>query len=607
MPIRTIILSFLARRKRHVQAAAQATARTTVKTPLPLPRMVGFLLFFFLPVLILGTLSVFHPMPTGANEPSVVYYVATDGDDQQAGTVEHPWASLNHAADVLQAGDTVYVKEGLYMLSEQIRPQQSGMRDRLITYAAAPGEHVILDAQQIAVPAPSGEPPFAHDQGAFQLEDVAHIRVRDLELINSHNAGFTVRHSSHIQLYNNTTNNTFSSGIGLWNGDHHEIMGNTVINANLPRLTDYERDNTKQTPHEAITLGGVEYFEVAYNHVLNSAKEGIDIKEVSRHGTVHHNHVHHVDRQGLYVDSWFGVLEDVELYDNVVHHCKGGGFMVSAEGGELASNIRFHHNVIHDNWGTGIFLSRWGDDRPRKHLEIYNNTVYHNGFGPPNPGEDFHWITGGLYLFTTQLEDVGIHHNIFAHNTGFQIGYSDRYLQTNPSVPVEDIEENAIDATSVELDGANLPNAEAVIPAILQQKGIRIHDNLIQGVNDTQTPIYAGWAPDDFAYIYGIYGTTEHDSPDALGDGNPTAPLFVDAYQDNFQLNPNLPHQYADRGALPQQSTRLDSRLDSRVNPVPLNSDFCHINVCPSNPSTLASPIQWQRDFPPRLEFGHQE
>lgn len=540
---------------------------------------VGVLVALFcLPLLVLAGVQWLVPVPNVANESALIYYVATDGDDSQEGTLDHPWATLTYAAETVSAGDTVYIKGGIYALTDPIRPQQSGRRDRPITYAAAPGEHVILDAQHLSVEAPSGDPPFAHDQGAFQIEDVSHIRVRDLEITNSHNAGITVRHSDYVQLYNNTINTTFSSGIGVWNGDHHHIIGNTVLNANLPKLTDYERDPLKQTPHEAISLGGVAHFEVAYNHVYNSGKEGIDIKETSRHGTVHHNHIHDVARQGLYVDSHFGVLEDVELYDNVIHHCKGGGFMVSVEGGDLAQNIRFHHNLIYDNWGTGILMARWGLDHPRKHLEIYNNTVYHNGFGPPNPGEEFYWITGGLYLFSTQLEDVAIHHNIFAQNTGFQVGYSDFYLPD--------------DRVSEPTNAA----PQDRIQAVLNQKNIRIYDNVIAGDNDPKTPIYAGWAPDDLAYIYGINGTKENASTAEPSSFHPSRRPFINAYRDNFYLNPEqveVDNSAANAGAFPLAPS------------LTIESDTLSAAIGNSSAQSPDSMDQfwWKNDFPPHVEF----
>ena len=44
-----------------------------------------------------------------------------------------------------------------------------------------------------------------------------------------------------------------------------------------------------EPPHEALSIGGAVDFEVAYNHVYDSDKEGIDIKETSKRGKVHHN------------------------------------------------------------------------------------------------------------------------------------------------------------------------------------------------------------------------------------------------------------------------------------------------------------------------------
>ena len=76
-----------------------------------------------------------------------------------------------------------------------------------------------------------------------------------------------------------------------------------------------------EPPHEALSIGGAVNFEVAYNHVYDSDKEGIDIKETSKRGKVHHNFVHNVDRQGFYVDAWFGEISDIEIFSNVIHDC----------------------------------------------------------------------------------------------------------------------------------------------------------------------------------------------------------------------------------------------------------------------------------------------
>jgi hypothetical protein len=52
-------------------------------------------------------------------------------------------------------------------------------------------------------------------------------------------------------------------------------------------------------PHEAISIGSIQHFEVAYNHVCYCQKEGIDCKGTCSQGQVHHNYVHHIRHQGL--------------------------------------------------------------------------------------------------------------------------------------------------------------------------------------------------------------------------------------------------------------------------------------------------------------------
>ena len=49
-----------------------------------------------------------------------VYYVATDGSDNNAGTKAKPFASLNKANTVVHAGDTVWVRGGIYDLRDTV-------------------------------------------------------------------------------------------------------------------------------------------------------------------------------------------------------------------------------------------------------------------------------------------------------------------------------------------------------------------------------------------------------------------------------------------------------------------------------------------------------
>jgi Right handed beta helix region len=465
---------------------------------------------------------------------SPTHFVSPIGSDANPGTKDRPWATINHAADLAVAGDVIVVRGGTYPLSEQVRPRNSGRPGAWITFVGFPGEVAVLDAQSVP------QLPFVQrklNNGAFQLEGLAYIRVANLAIENSHDAGFTVRDSSDIDLINNRTKGTYSSGIAVWDTNHDDngterirVLGNSVERATSWEFASDDVPRGGQTPHEAISVGGAVDFEVAYNRVYNSDKEGIDIKETSKRGRVHHNLVERVPRQGIYLDAWFGEVSDVAVTSNVVRNCGGAGIAVSVENGKSVSRVSFVDNLVSDNSGSGMYFSRWGVDGERKHILVANNVFYHNGYGPVAPGQQVHWQTGGLYLYSSNIQDASIKNNVFSENRGFQIGYSELYLTKNRSWEVAK-----------------------------RKQGIRILHNLIDDREGFAFPIESGGNPPDQVKIYGVEG----DLP-LRGD-----PLFENPVNQIFALKQNSP-------AL-KEHILSRSMLDS------------------------LSQNRWEQDFPPQL------
>lgn len=411
------------------------------------------------------------------------FWVSPRGDDRDPGTRERPWATIQRAAEVLGPGDRVEIRRGTYRIDAPIVPRGSGTADAWIEYVAHEGERVVIDASDVPVPPPLGEPPYPHDQGAFLLEGVAYVRVEGLTLRDSHMAGFTVRDSHHVALVGNATKDTYASGIAVWDTQHDdrgtedvEIRGNTVTRANTRRMRPAWVEDENEAPHEAISIGGAVRFAVVDNHVHHTDKEGIDVKETSKHGLVSGNHVHHVERQGIYVDGWFGLLADIEIASNHVHDCGGAGVVVSVEGGPGVEDVWIHDNRIEDNDGTGILFGRWGEDGPRRRIAIEDNLVIHNGHGRPKPGERFHWLTGGIFLYSNALADVRIEGNVVERNAAFQLAASQRWLD----------------------DGTPLPEA-------LERAGIVVRSNHASPRGPAE-PVRVGWPPHDYTWAHAIEG-----------------------------------------------------------------------------------------------------
>lgn len=71
------------------------------------------------------------------------YYVATDGNDSNPGTIGSPFETVTKGAGVLQPGDTLYVRGGTYY--QTAWAPSSGTAASPVTISGYPGETVVMD------------------------------------------------------------------------------------------------------------------------------------------------------------------------------------------------------------------------------------------------------------------------------------------------------------------------------------------------------------------------------------------------------------------------------------------------------------------------------
>ncbi len=99
-----------------------------------------------MPIRILVTMTMM--LTTAPSLPAAtLYYVSPHGNDNNSGTLQEPFASIQRAADVLQPGDTVLIREGVYR--EKIIPRRGGLSEEArITYRAYPGERPVIKGSE---------------------------------------------------------------------------------------------------------------------------------------------------------------------------------------------------------------------------------------------------------------------------------------------------------------------------------------------------------------------------------------------------------------------------------------------------------------------------
>src|SRR5260370_29865188 len=85
-----------------------------------------------------------------ASRSGVTYYVATTGNDTNAGTLSAPWRTIQHAANSVHPGDTVQVEGGVYKEIVTI-PISGNATQGYITFMSYPAPTSIVDGTGLSV------------------------------------------------------------------------------------------------------------------------------------------------------------------------------------------------------------------------------------------------------------------------------------------------------------------------------------------------------------------------------------------------------------------------------------------------------------------------
>lgn len=141
------------------------------------------------------------------------YYVAPDGKNTNKGTKDSPFATLNKANSVVNAGDTVWIRGGTYLHTDTnyvkndnmfagIHLTKSGSSDnKRIHYLAYPGEKPVIDFSKM--PIADGSNNVRYTSGILIQAQYLHLKgleVKNVPMKGESNVGVYVSRSKHIFL-----------------------------------------------------------------------------------------------------------------------------------------------------------------------------------------------------------------------------------------------------------------------------------------------------------------------------------------------------------------------------------------------------------------------
>ena len=341
------------------------------------------------------------------------FYVATDGNDSNPGSLALPWLTIQKAADNITPGSTVYVRGGVY--SEQVIIGLSGSdAGGYVTFQNYEDETPILDGTDLSVP--------ESESGLFLIENQSYIIIRGFELRNYRSTtqdivpiGLSIRGSgSHILILDNRihaieTNaqvnldrsGANAHGLAAYGTSASASLNNIVIDGN-------ELYDLKLGQSEAMVLNGnVETFTISNNTIHDVDNIGIDIigfeetspntaTDQARNGAINDNTIYNVSSYanpgygneysaaGIYVDGGTGVV----IERNTVSSCDYGIEIASEHKNCSTSNITVRNNILFHNKNSGIAMGGYDKQRgSTANCIIVNNTLYHNDTLQDGSGE----------------------------------------------------------------------------------------------------------------------------------------------------------------------------------------------------------------------------
>lgn len=329
-----------------------------------------------------------------ASMQATTYYASpTGGGNGSSHATPTTWAQ---ALNDLQAGDSLYLLEGVYSFTDrqEIQASKSGSASQLTFIGAYPGEKPILDFRQ----EPYGsEVTGSNNNGIHVNSDVTYLHVK----------GLTIRYAGKNGLINYGSYNLFENldvygcgdtGIQMKNGGN-----NTILNCDSHDNFDYKLDKSGELT--ACDFGGNadgfadKQFTGAGNHYIgcrawNNSDDGWDFfQRVSTSQTVMENCICYMNGPASYnmnnhprytVDqTWFDQFAngrwviDADGYDVYVTMAAYPN-MGNGNGFKLGGANTAHNALVHHCLAVGNTVKGFDQNNDAGTIYLYNNTAYYN-------------------------------------------------------------------------------------------------------------------------------------------------------------------------------------------------------------------------------------
>lgn len=300
------------------------------------------------------------------------YFVAPDGSDEASGDRRHPWATIAHAEEMVQPGDTVYLRGGRHVFDAPTREctsqtdrvdvitlTKSGTADQPIRYAAYGEETPVLDFSEVRDDCRIKGINVSADH--LVLEGLEVTGVRQNNSLNNESWGIWVD-GSHNVFSRIDAHHNMGAGLFIQDGG-----GNLVRNSDSHDNYDpYSKSGAGQNADgfgSHTNTPGLPENRFEGNRAWNNSDDGFDFISSSTAVTV--------------TRSWSWHNGYVYGTDTPAASGNGTGFKLGGHGGRYdpdAVPMTVTFSVAFDNRLRGFYANH----HPLP-PDVFNNTAFDNG------------------------------------------------------------------------------------------------------------------------------------------------------------------------------------------------------------------------------------
>jgi hypothetical protein len=340
------------------------------------------------------------PTEQGApTELTCTHYVAPDGSDDNPGTDEAPWQTVQHAADTAGPGDTVCIHAGTYSAGEEgVTFSLSGTADAPITFAAAPGE-------------------VATVQGGLILpQGTSYVRLIGFAVQEFPVWGIELSGDNHHILLSHLDVAGGEASVRLTYGEtegsaEEGPVSDVVLEDSVLHDCGYESVDCTPGPCDRLTFRRLEIYGAGAAPGAEYGGDGLSVARgqdiLVEDSYIHDNGGDGIDLNSRDID---GNVTGIVVRRNRVERNHLNGIKLWAGG-------RMENNVV---WGQGD-SSVWLGVHPGV-FEVVNNTIAYNMYDAEYSGRNYAFAAGYAEEWGPAAIQLTLVNNIFAYNGGPELG-----------------------------------------------------------------------------------------------------------------------------------------------------------------------------------------